>query len=142
MIPTRIAEEKDAPALVNLFLQLGHATSVKKLESLLQDNDSHRKTLIAEAEGKINGVIVFHFLMPVHEDKAWCVISALVVDESSRGAGVGERLLAQAEQMAGSMGCSQIELSSSERRERAHQFYQKNGYQEVRKRFVKKLIVE
>lgn len=142
MITTRIAEEKDAPQLVNLFLQLGYSTSTIKLATLLKDNDAFRKTLVAEAEGKINGVIVFHFLLPIHEDNAWCVISALVVDESARGAGVGERLLAQAEQQAGSMGCSQIELSSSERRERAHQFYQKNGYQEVRKRFVKKLIVE
>ena len=77
--------------------------------------------------------------MPLHENGAWGVISALVVDELYRGAKIGERLLLEAEHFAESRGCTQIELSSSERREQAHKFYQKNGYQEVRKRFVKRL---
>ncbi|MDU7187673.1 MAG: GNAT family N-acetyltransferase, partial [Klebsiella sp.] len=49
-------------------------------------------------------------------------------------------LLAEAERIAAASGCSQIELSSSERREQAHKFYQNNGYKEVRKRFLKSLI--
>ncbi|HCH38904.1 MAG TPA: hypothetical protein DE191_05160 [Enterobacter sp.] len=36
-------------------------------------------------------------------------------------------------------GCTQIELSGSERRVRAHNFYENNGDKEVRKRFVKRL---
>jgi len=37
-------------------------------------------------------------------------------------------------------GCSQIELSSSIARTRAHLFYEQNGYEEKRMRFVKFLL--
>ncbi|ABU77178.1 hypothetical protein ESA_01924 [Cronobacter sakazakii ATCC BAA-894] len=37
-------------------------------------------------------------------------------------------------------GCTQIELSSSESRVRAHHFYDAQGYREVRKRFVKRPV--
>ncbi|WP_336854751.1 GNAT family N-acetyltransferase [Pseudescherichia vulneris] len=139
MISIRTAEAEDAPALACLFLQLGYATDVQTLRTQIQDGDNHRYILVAESAGRISGVIVVSIIMPLHENGAWGVISALVVDELYRGAKIGKRLLLEAEHFAESRGCTQIELSSSERREQAHKFYQKNGYQEVRKRFVKKL---
>lgn len=81
-----------------------------------------------------------NFITPIHENGLWALISALVIAESSRGAGIGRKLLIASEQIALDKGCSQIELSSSERRTRAHKFYENNGYKEVRKRLVKLLV--
>lgn len=139
MISIRIAEAEDASVLANLFLQLGYATRAQTLREEIQNSDHHRHILVAESAGRVSGVIIVSVITPLHENGAWGVISALVVDELDRGAKIGEKLLLEAEYFAKSRGCTQIELSSSERREQAHKFYQKNGYQEVRKRFVKRL---
>ena len=95
--------------------------------------------LVAETENAVCGVIVINFILPVHENRLWALISALVIEESSRGSGIGQQLLQAAERLARDKQCAQIELSSSEKRIRAHQFYENNGYKEVRKRFVKHL---
>ena len=100
---------------------------------------SMMSALVAETENAVCGVIVINFILPVHENRLWALISALVIEESSRGSGIGQQLLQAAERLARDKQCAQIELSSSEKRIRAHQFYENNGYKEVRKRFVKHL---
>ena len=94
---------------------------------------------MAETENAVCGVIVINFILPVHENRLWALISALVIEESSRGSGIGQQLLQAAERLARDKQCAQIELSSSEKRIRVHQLYENNGYKEVRKRFVKHL---
>ncbi|HEX7688855.1 MAG TPA: GNAT family N-acetyltransferase [Burkholderiaceae bacterium] len=47
-------------------------------------------------------------------------------------------MLAAAEDRARAAGCSHVELSSNERRTRAHAFYEREGFAEVRRRFVKR----
>ncbi|WP_374833507.1 GNAT family N-acetyltransferase [Paenochrobactrum pullorum] len=96
--------------------------------------------LVASTDEEICGVVVLNFITPMHEDGCWGVISALVVDEIKRGAGIGHRLLAEAEAAAKANGCSKIELASSMKRERAHKFYENHGYEEKRKRYIKLLI--
>ncbi|HAT1644613.1 TPA: GNAT family N-acetyltransferase [Raoultella planticola] len=135
----RAPELKDIPSLNNLFLQLGYQTNAERLKQHINQTNTDLSILVAEAEKELCGVIVVNFITPVHEDGLWAVISALVIDESSRGAGIGRKLLIASERIAVDKGCSQIELSSSERRVRAHKFYASNGYQEVRKRLVKPL---
>lgn len=139
MISIRAAELKDIPSLKRLFLQLGYKTESASLEQRLRDQHDTLCTLVAESEEEVCGVIVINFIMPVHENNLWALISALVIDESSRGQGVGQQLLIASERIAAIKKCSQIELSSSEKRVKAHKFYENNGYKEVRKRFVKLL---
>ena len=139
MISIRAAELEDIPSLKRLFLQLGYETEHAILEQRLRDQHDTLCTLVAESEKEVCGVIVINFIMPVHENNLWALISALVVDESSRGQGVGQLLLIASERIAAIKRCSQIELSSNETRVKAHKFYENNGYKEVRKRFVKLL---
>ncbi|MBY6256038.1 MULTISPECIES: GNAT family N-acetyltransferase [Enterobacteriaceae] len=139
MILIRSAESKDIPSLKKLFLQLGYQTDTESLEQRICETQSTLCTLVAELDKEVCGVVVINFITPVHENNLWALISALVIDESSRGAGIGQQLLIASERMALDKKCSQIELSSSERRTRAHKFYEDNGYKEVRKRFVKLL---
>lgn len=135
----RAPELKDIPSLKKLFLQLGYPTNAERLKQHINQMNNNITILVAESEKELCGVIVINFITPIHENGLWALISALVIDESSRGAGIGRKLLIASERIALNKGCSQIELSSSERRERAHKFYESNGYKEVRKRLVKHL---
>lgn len=139
MVLIRAAESKDIPALKTLFLQLGYQTETAILAQRITEPQSMMHTLVAEAENTVCGVVVINFILPVHENRLWALISALVIEESSRGSGIGHQLLHAAERLARDKQCAHIELSSSENRTRAHQFYETNGYKEVRKRFVKHL---
>ncbi|WP_312996097.1 GNAT family N-acetyltransferase [Leclercia sp.] len=135
----RAAALKDISSLQTLFLQLGYQTDPEKLTRHITEANNSFNLLVAEAEQDVCGVIVVNFITPVHESGLWALISALVINESARGTGIGQKLLIAAEQHALDKGCTQMELSSSERRVRAHHFYENNGYKEVRKRFVKLL---
>jgi ribosomal protein S18 acetylase RimI-like enzyme len=139
MISIRPVETKDIPSLKGLFKQLGYKTDTASLEQRIGEHHDTLCTLVAESDKEVCGVIVINFIMPIHENNLWALISALVIDESSRGEGVGQQLLIASERIAAMRNCSQIELSSSEKRIRAHKFYENNGYKEVRKRFVKTL---
>lgn len=139
MIFIRAAESKDIPSLKKLFLQLGYQTDAESLEQRISEGQSTLCTLVAVSGKEVCGVVVVNFITPVHENRLWALISALVIDESLRGAGIGQQLLSACEHIALDKKCSQIELSSSEIRTRAHKFYENNGYKEVRKRFVKLL---
>lgn len=138
MVFIRAAEAKDIPSLQTLFLQLGYQTETAILAQRITAPQSMMSALVAETENAVCGVIVINFILPVHENRLWALISALVIEESSRGSGIGQQAQA-AERLARDKQCAQIELSSSEKRIRAHQFYENNGYKEVRKRFVKHL---
>ncbi|EMH4161503.1 GNAT family N-acetyltransferase [Pluralibacter gergoviae] len=137
----RYAQLHDIPSLITLFHQLGYPTNPDNLAQCIRTPDSATHILVSELNDKICAVLVLHFITPVHETKLWALISALVVDESIRGTGIGQQLLIAAEQIASDRNCSQIALSSSEQRTRAHHFYENNGYKEIRKRFVKILSV-
>jgi len=136
----RTAQVKDAEDLAKLFGQLGYACSPSELiERLGNRVDGHNEIFVAEVGEGVVGVIVFNTLLPIHEPGKWGVVSALVVNESVRGQGVGAALLAHIELHARQLGCNQMELSSNESRKEAHAFYEKNGFTEKRKRFVRML---
>ncbi|MFQ2188401.1 GNAT family N-acetyltransferase [Aeromonas jandaei] len=129
----------DATAMAHLFTQLGYAAEADELQPRLLVQDVATRVLLAEQAEKVVGVLVWHWLQPLHVAPAWGLISALVVDDGARGGGIGAALLCEAERQAREAGCSQLELSSSIKREDAHRFYLAQAYQERPKRFVKLL---
>ncbi|HVL77314.1 MAG TPA: GNAT family N-acetyltransferase [Noviherbaspirillum sp.] len=136
----RSAHAGDAEKLAKLFEQLGYACSTSELvERMASRVNSHNEIFVAEISEDVVGVVVFNIVLPVHESGKWCVVSALVVDESVRGKGIGAALLAHVKLHAMRLGCTQIELSSNESRKEAHAFYESNGFAEKRKRFVRML---
>ena len=133
----RLAGEEDGAGLTGLFAQLGYPNPDGAVSARLAQPDPAREVLVALCEGIPVGVLVWHHLQPMHLAPAWGLISALVVDEGARGGGIGALLLSAAEQRAAALGCGQLELSSSLKREGAHRFYLAQGYCERPKRFVK-----
>ncbi|WDL80809.1 GNAT family N-acetyltransferase [Aeromonas bestiarum] len=133
----RPAGQADADAMAQLFGQLGYPASPAEVGERWGRQDPASEVLLACDGDEVAGVLVWHRLRPLHVAPDWGLISALVVDEGARGAGVGAALLAAAEASALAQGCSQLELSSSLKREGAHRFYLAQGYLERPKRFVK-----
>lgn len=99
MVFIRAAESKDIPSLKTLFLQLGYQTETAILEQRITAPQSMMSALVAETENAVCGVIVINFILPVHENRLWALISALVIEESSRGSGIGQQLLHAAERI-------------------------------------------
>jgi len=56
-------------------------------------------------------------------------VYAMIVDDSFRGKGIGTSLLEMAFDIAKLMGCKKIELDSGFPREKAHNFYEKIGFE-------------
>lgn len=56
-------------------------------------------------------------------------VAGLVVDEAVRSRGAGKLLLEKAETWAKQAGCKTMSVRSNVKRERAHEFYQQNGYE-------------
>jgi GNAT superfamily N-acetyltransferase len=56
-------------------------------------------------------------------------VNGLVVAEGQRSLGAGARLLAAAEDWARKHGCKSMSVRSNVIRDRAHQFYERNGYE-------------
>ena len=132
----------DTQTPISLYLTLvrekqGFLLESTEVDGRLGEPDPAREVLVAERHGNMVGVLIWHRLQPMHLAPAWGLISALVIDEGARGGGMGARLLAAAEARALASGCSQLELSSSLKREGAHRFYLAQGYGERPKRFVK-----
>ncbi len=57
-----------------------------------------------------------------------CWLQDMVVDKERRSEGIGEQLMAAAEQWARARGLTHIELSSNSRRADAHRFYERQGF--------------
>jgi GNAT superfamily N-acetyltransferase len=56
-------------------------------------------------------------------------VNGLVVADDERSRGTGALLLSAAEQWARSRGCKNMSVRSNVIRGRAHQFYQRHGYE-------------
>lgn len=124
----------DVAALTALCGQLGYPTTVAALADRLQRAmaDPLRQTLVAELGGAVVGCIETHmreFLV----DEGDAEITGFVVDEQARSAGIGARLLAAAEQWAAGRGARTIRVRCNAKRLAAHRFYEKNGYEELKR---------
>ncbi|XQA69059.1 GNAT family N-acetyltransferase [Xanthomonas sacchari] len=65
--------------------------------------------------------------------------SAISASTIARGAGVGQRLLAEGEALARQRGCDRLEVHCQSRRERAHAFYRREGFVEAPTYFARSL---
>jgi GNAT superfamily N-acetyltransferase len=58
------------------------------------------------------------------------------VDERNRGAGVGRALVSAAEEWAKESGLATIRVRSRIERDRAHKFYERDGYTRLKTQYV------
>ncbi|CAI0721290.1 MULTISPECIES: GNAT family N-acetyltransferase [Serratia] len=137
----RNAVMADREAIAALMAALDYAGTEAFIEARLAQLLAHpdEAVLVAADEEGVLGVLSLHFLPQLALAGDICRISYFCVDDRARGAGVGQRLLAEGEALARRRGCDRLEVHCHSRRERAHAFYQREGFFEAPKYFAKLL---
>ncbi|CAI0799369.1 aminoalkylphosphonic acid N-acetyltransferase [Serratia entomophila] len=137
----RNAVMADREAIAALMAALDYAGTEAFIEARLAQLLAHpdEAVLVAADEEGVLGVLSLHFLPQLALAGDICCISYFCVDDRARGAGVGQRLLAEGEALARLRGCDRLEVHCHSRRERAHAFYQREGFFEAPKYFAKLL---
>lgn len=141
-LEVRTADLQDVAVIADLYKQLGYPDASTGLEVRLTRlmGDDFTRVLVALNQSQVIGVLVMHVFHPLHVARPWALISSLVVDETQRAHGAGRALIAQAQAASEKLACAHLELACSARRTSAHAFYESQGFAEIRKRFVKKLM--
>src|ERR1700690_520655 len=130
----RDAHETDHARMAELAQQLGYASTAGDIAARIapmQESAEHGVFLAELADGQIGGWIGVFVYRSV-EAEARAEVSGLVVDAASRSQGIGQRLLERAEQWAREKGCRAIGLRTNVVRERAHAFYERQGYEHTK----------
>ncbi len=140
-VTVRDARPEDAEAIAELLAQLGYPSAphnVRVRLARLADDDTSR-VLVADAGSHVIGMASLYVRPLIHDDADLCRLAALIVREGWRDQGVGGQLVSAAEAWAREMGCAVVEVTSGTHRPDAHAFYDRLGYVEKPKRFVKRL---
>ncbi len=136
----RSAGPADAPAITPLLGELGYPSSESDMRARLERfARSNAVAVVAERDGTIAAVSTLAFFPSLtwNVDVAW--ITAFVVSSAVRGTGIGRQMLEHLEQVARERACARIAVTSAERRDGAHAFYLRLGYEYTGRRFVKEL---
>ena len=137
----REASVEDAGHLARLVGVLGYEMTPEQMATRMdacQSDDS--KVFVALNEGAVIGFLAFHAIPLFHQPAMLGRITAMAIDPDFQRCGIGKLLLDAAEGLARNAGCSRMEVTSGDRREKdAHLFYLSQGYQTDCLRFLKSL---
>jgi GNAT superfamily N-acetyltransferase len=145
-VRVREATAEDWPVVAALLAALGRPEALGTPEeedlrrvflAYLQRDDV--VALVAEEDGRVVGFcdLEFRARLNFSEPQAW--IPDLVVAEEFRSRGAGAALLRRAEEIARERGAWGMELESATWRERAHAFYEREGWSYSGKSFTRPL---
>lgn len=134
-VQVRLATVDDLPAVLRLYqqpdLDNGHSLSLEAATQhfhKIQQYPSYR-LFVAEHEGKMVGtfmlLIMDHLL---HLGMPSAIVEAVAVDPTQHSRGIGRQMMQWAMDEARRTGCYKLILSSNQKRQRAHAFYQSLGF--------------
>ena len=130
----------DAEAIAGLLTQLGYPTEPaaveRRLERLQVVGD---RVVVAELDGQVVGLAHLQVTPAIERDRPAAKLGALVVDEAHRGQGIGRALVEAAEAEARLRGCELLFLTTAERRDDAHAFYESLGLELTGRRYGRTL---
>jgi GNAT superfamily N-acetyltransferase len=134
----------DAQRVADLTTQLGYPTVADETLERFADIEARpgeHAALVAEEDG-LPVAWVHVELVPSLASGLTANIGGLVVDEAHRSSGTGAELLAAAEAWARGRGVNRMVVRSRVARERAHRFYEREGYALVKTShiFEKRLV--
>jgi GNAT superfamily N-acetyltransferase len=141
-VQIRRAEVEDAAMLAAISTEFGYEPRVADLAARLQQLMplSDHAIFVAENAGTILGWGHARITRQL-ETPSYAELAALVVTQSRRSQGVGAAIVAAVEQWAREQEQATVRVRSNVIRERAHRFYRREGYEELKqqKTFVKPL---
>jgi len=136
-VTVRKAGTGDSKALARLIVELGYTISESEVRERLAAMGADQGVLVAEDQGLVIGCLSISMMRVLHRPKPVGRVSMMVVTEERRSAGVGRMLVEAAEAELARRGCGLVEVTSNERRGRAHRFYEELRYERTSFRFAK-----
>lgn len=143
----RDARVEDWPAVAGLLVELGRDVSpsaatnpsfVIRFGGHLALRES-RTLVVEDPAGRVVGFLDMEFRQRLGHPRPQAWVNDLVVTESLRGKGIGRALLARAEELARGRGCFRMSLETAGWRTETHAFYERLGWTDNGKWFVKLL---
>jgi GNAT superfamily N-acetyltransferase len=139
-LTVRDAVTADSEAIADLLGQLGYpaqpATIETRLERLSIVGD---RVVVADLDGRAVGLAHLQVAPAIELDRPAAKIGALVVDEAHRGRGIGRALVEAMQDEARTRGCEVLFLTTSNRRDDAHAFYERLGLEQTGRRYGRTL---
>ena len=128
-VKIRRARKTDVPRIAQLSGELGYPTSTQEMrERFAQVKPAARHAVfVAELEREVIGWIHVS-ITPLLDVARRAEVNGLIVSESRRSSGAGAKLLDAAEAWARSKSCKGMSVRSNVIRDRAHAFYERQGY--------------
>ena len=130
-VKIRRARSADTQKIAVLSGQLGYPATTAQMRKRLLGIKPASQHAVFVAEFAKDGVIgwVHVSRQPLLEVGIRAEVNGLVVAEGQRSLGAGAWLLVAAEDWARKHGCKSMSVRSNVIRERAHKFYERNGYE-------------
>jgi ribosomal protein S18 acetylase RimI-like enzyme len=126
----RQLDARDVATGSALLGQLGYSVDraelARRFARVSSAQDHH--AVVAEMDGRVVGLLHV-YERPALEKPGEAVVQALVVDEASRGKGIGRALMREAERWAQARGLASITLHTRVDRGDARAFYASLGYE-------------
>ncbi len=133
----REATADDLPAVLALYAQPGlddgDVLGVERAREVFAQfarYPSYRLFVACDAAGAVVGsyaLLVMHNL--AHRGTPSAIVEDVVVDQACRSQGIGRQMMEHARTLAREAGAYKLVLSSNQKRERAHAFYDALGFQ-------------
>jgi GNAT superfamily N-acetyltransferase len=130
-VKVRRARTSDAPQLAELSGQLGYPTTPREIIKRMRRLKPVAQNALFVADSRGAGVVGWAHVSVTHlvEVGTRAELNGLIVSEGQRSLGAGARLLEAAEAWARRHGCPSMSVRSNVIRERAHKFYERQGYE-------------
>jgi GNAT superfamily N-acetyltransferase len=137
----RPVEPGDGDAVAGLLGVLGYPTSPAEARARMArlERVEGARVLVAELGGAVVGLIALCLTHLIERERPSCRITALGVQPHARRSGVATALLGAAEAEARRLGCFRVEVTCRPERREAHRLYERRGFSEQPRRFVKEL---
>ena len=120
----------DASLVAELTTQPGYPTSStetnERISILLERPDDHA-ALVAEEDDRVIAWVHVAIYTSLESGRV-ATIGGLIIGEGHRSGGIGAELLTAAEAWARENGAAKMVVRSRVTRERAHRFYEREGY--------------
>jgi GNAT superfamily N-acetyltransferase len=132
-VKIRKARRGDAEQIGKLSEELGYPATAAHIATRLRQLApvSKHAVFVAESPDAATGLIGWVHVSVTHllESDIRAEVNGLIVSEGQRSAGAGAKLLEAAEEWARRRGCKGMNVRSNVIRERAHKFYERQGYE-------------
>ena len=127
----RDAQPGDEPSIVSLIHELAdiEGDSSPVTEAFVRDflTSPHSHLLVAEADGKIAGLLSYSIRSDLYHAAPSAMINELVVSELYRSSGIGSALMSELLSRVQGLGCAEVSVTTMPNNEAAKRFYHSFG---------------